>query len=112
MIAVLAFLLGAALVIGTLISAVRTFVVARGLADTLTAIVFRLMRRVFALWLWRTSSFAARDRVMAFFAPVSLLVLPGVWLSIVVSGYTLMFWATGIQPLQTALETSGSSLLT
>jgi hypothetical protein len=57
-------------------------------------------------------SFEARDRLMAFFAPISLLTLPAVWLTIILTGYTAMFWALGVSPLERAVLTSGSSLLT
>lgn len=110
--AILAFLIGALLVSVTLISAIRTFVVPRGIQDRLTAAVFRVMRRVFDLWAYRLDSYAARDRVMAFFAPISLLTLPAVWLTLILTGYTAMFWALGVRPLEEAIRTSGSSLLT
>ena len=35
-----------------------------------------------------------------------------VWLTLVLLGYTGMFWALGVQPWSTALTTSGSSLFT
>lgn len=110
--AIVAFLFGALLVVSTLISAIRTFVVPRGIQDRLTAMVFRVMRRVFDLWALRLDSYAARDRALAFFAPSSLLLLPAVWLALVLIGYTGMFWGAGVTPLETAVETSGSSLLT
>ena len=53
-----------------------------------------------------------RDRIMAPYAPVALLLLPAAWITLVVVGYTLMFWAIGVRPLSTAFVTSGSSLLT
>lgn len=110
--AIVAFLVGALLVGTTLISAIRTFVVPRGIQDRLTAMVFRIMRRLFDLWALRLDSYAARDWVMAFFAPASLLFLPAVWLTLILIGYTAMFWALGISPLETAIRASGSSLLT
>ena len=43
----LAFLLGLAIIVGTLVSAVRTFVVPRSISDWLTWRVFLAMRRIF-----------------------------------------------------------------
>ena len=48
---------------------------------------------------------------MALYAPVSLLALPAVWLTLVLLGYMAMFWALGLTPGD-ALRASGSSLLT
>lgn len=106
------FLLGAVVVTSTLISAVRTFVVPRGIPDHLTRIVFTSMRYLFHLRLEGARSYGTRDRIMAFYAPYSLLTLPAVWLALVLGGYTAMFWALDGHAWQTSLLTSGSSLLT
>jgi hypothetical protein len=49
---------------------------------------------------------------MAFYAPVSLLVLTPVWLIMVWLGYAAMFWGIGVDSWRTALLESGSSLMT
>ena len=49
---------------------------------------------------------------MAFYAPVSLLALPVVWLGLVLIGYMGMFWALGVSSWWLAFTVSGSSLLT
>ncbi len=108
----LVFLVGVTLVVRALFSAVRTFVVPRGSPDRLTGTVFVVVRRAFALALWRARSYHARDHIMAYFAPVSLLLLPAVWLTFVLVGYTAIFWATGSPSWNAALLVSGSSLLT
>lgn len=109
---VLAFAMGALIVAGTFISAVRTFVLPRSAPDQLTRVVFLLVRRVFDLLLRRATSYAARDRVMALFAPIGLLTMPPVWLACVLLGYMGMFWAIVPRDLATLLRISGSSLLT
>lgn len=109
---VLAFVLGLALVAGTVISAMRTFVLPRSARDILTVGVFRTTGFLFGLMTKRASSYAERDRVMALYAPVSLLLLPLVWLALVLVGYAAMFWAIGVEPLGAAFKVSGSSLLT
>lgn len=98
--------------VSTLVSAVRVFIVPRGISDRLTALVFRIVRRLFDLAVWRLRSYRQRDRLMAFFAPAGLLTLIFVWLALVLAGYTAMFWAAGVRPVQIAFMTSGSSLLT
>lgn len=106
------FVVGLTLIIGTLASAIRTFVLPRGSADFITGSEFRLIRWFFSLLLKRTKSYDTRDRFMALYAPISVLVLLPVWLILVSLGYTAMFWATGIDDLIEAFTISGSSLLT
>lgn len=109
---VVIFFLGAALVVRTIISAIRTFVVPRGISDRLTSTVFRSMRRLFDLWVRPGQPYEQRDRRMALFAHVSLLALPAMWLTLVMAGYTAMFWAIGFRPVDHAISESGSSLFT
>src|SRR5438132_10299572 len=109
---VLVFILGFVVVGGTIISAMRTFVLPRSARDILTAMVFRSTGFLFGLRTKRASSYAERDRIMALYAPVSLLLLPLVWLALVLSGYAAIFWAIGVEPLGAAFKVSGSSLLT
>jgi hypothetical protein len=49
---------------------------------------------------------------MAYYAPTGLLLLPVTWVTMVLLGYTGIFWGTGIKPLSEALAISGSSLFT
>ena len=70
------------------------------------------MRTLLRLRLGRSPDYATRDRVMALFAPLGLVALPVVWLTLVLAGYTAMYWALGTRPLRAALTLSGSSLLT
>jgi hypothetical protein len=108
----LLFITGAAVVTATLLSAVRTFVLPRSAPDKLTRFVFRVMRLLFSPWNRQVHTYEERDRVMAFFAPVSLLVLLPFWLGLVLFGYMLMFRALGVEPWRLAFTVSGSSLLT
>ncbi len=108
----LTFILGVAFVFWTLVSAIRTFVVTRSENVFLTRLVFQTVLRLFQLRLRWTSSYAQRDRIMAFFSPVALLILPVVWLIFVTFGYTGMFWAVGVRPVYEAFLLSGSSLMT
>jgi hypothetical protein len=106
------FLLGLTVVGVTLLSAVRTFVLPRSAPDRLARMVFVTVRLFFDPWTRRARSYENRDRIMAFFAPVALLMLLPTWLSLVLLGYTAMFWALGIAGWQDAFVVSGSSLLT
>lgn len=106
------FVAGFAIVAGTLISAVRTFVLPRSAPDQLTRVVFVLVRRFFDLLNRRSRSYEERDRVMALYAPIALLTIPPTWLVAVLFGYMLMFWALGAPSFREAFRASGSSLLT
>ncbi len=108
----LAFVVGVILVPSTFLSAVRTVVVPRGVPDRLTGAVFVGVRQPFALWIRRLDSYAERDRAMALYAPFSLLALPVAWLTLVLLGYTSIYWALGRSSWQEAFTDSGSSLFT
>lgn len=109
---VVLFLVGAVMVLGTIGSAVRTVILPRGIPAKIASVVFVAMRRAFNLRLRKEDSYAARDRVMALYAPLSLVALAIAWIAIVFAGYMGMFWALGAHPIRVAFELSGSSLLT
>jgi hypothetical protein len=105
-------LAGVLLVGSTLVSALRTFVLPRGVPDRLSRAVFAGVRVLFDLRTSRAKSYLERDRAMALYAPVSLLVLPVAWLIFVGAGCSCIFWAADQQGWTEAVELSGSSLLT
>jgi hypothetical protein len=109
---ILVFFLGVLLVVSTLFSAVRTFVLPRSAPDWLTRLVFVTSRGLFAFRLRRATTYQESDRVMAFYAPLSLLALVPAWLVLILLGYTGMYWAAGVGNWYQALRLSGSSLLT
>ena len=109
---IIVFLLGATLVAGTLLSAVRTFVLPRGANTLISRWVFLAIRVLFWLRLRFARSYAVRDRIMALYAPLGLMALPPVWLLLVLFGYSAMFLAAGSPSLQDAFSLSGSSLFT
>lgn len=110
---VVVFLLGLTLAARAVFSAVQTVVLPRSARDRLTTLVFRTLRRVFNVPLKRTTSYEQRDRIMALFAPIGLLLLPPAWLTCVLLGYAAMFWAIGTaDSVDHALRVSGSSLFT
>ncbi len=107
-----AFLAGLTLVIITLGAAMRTFVLPRADNVFLTRLLFVTLRYLFDLRLRSISTYAGRDRLMALYAPVALLLLPVFWLTLVLLGYMGMYWAADVQPWSRAFLVSGSSLLT
>ena len=105
-------LIGIWIIAGTVGSAIRTVVLPRGVPSTIARFVFLGTRSVFRLRVGHRSSFARRDRIMASYAPTSLILLVSVWEALVLAGYTLIYWATAKLSLAEAFVTSGSSLLT
>jgi hypothetical protein len=110
--AVLAFGVGALMVVATVLSAIMTLVVPRALPVRITRLVFTGMRALFRLRGSRARSFEARDRDLALYGPLSLFTLAATWLILTGTGYLLMFWALGERPLRKALVLSGSSIYT
>ncbi len=105
-------ILGLFLIVWTLYSAVRTIVLPRSVRVMLTILLFQGVFALFGLRLRFAKSYEERDRVMALFAPVALLLLPISWLTIILLGYTLIFWGLGTRPWFDAFYLSGSSLFT
>ena len=105
-------ILGAVIVVRTFLSAAMTFVVPRSSRRFLTGVLFTGSRRLFDLAAARLSTYEEKDRLMALYAPLTLLMLVPVWLFITAFGYALIYWALGIRPWTEAFVTSGSSLLT
>jgi hypothetical protein len=109
---VVAGVAGGIVVAAVLVSAMRTFVVPRAIPVWLTRAVFLASRRLFMVRANRETDYEGRDRVMASYAPMTLIVLPVVWLVCVLGGFTAIFWALGVGSLREAFRESGSSLFT
>lgn len=106
------FLLGLWLVFATLISIVRTFVLPRSDNVWLTRQIFIWSRRLFNLYDRRKNTYEEHDRVLALYAPLTLISMPLIWAVIITVGYMFMFWGVGARPWYHAFSLSGSSLLT
>jgi hypothetical protein len=106
------FLLGITLIIWSLYSAVQTLVLPRSTQDKLTRILFDVILAIFSIGLRRFHTYTQRDRLMAFYAPVCLLSLVPAWLSLLLLGYTGVFWSLGEHSWLESFRVSGSSLLT
>ena len=111
---VLVGLAGAAVVVLSVKAALRAFVLPRAVSIPFVRLVFVLSRRVFHLFLRlrRAEGHVERDRIMVFWAPLSVLLLPAAWLVCVWLGGTAIFWAVDSESARRALTVSGSSLLT
>ena len=106
---ILSLLLGTALVLSILGSALKTVVLPQGGFPRLSQAVFALVYRLL-VHRWHNKSRAAALR--ALYAPVALVSLPLVWMLLMVVSFTFVFWGTGSLTWQKAFEISGSSLTT
>jgi hypothetical protein len=106
------FVVGLAIVAATFGSAVRTVILPRAVPSKLSRTVFILMRMIFRMFTTRATTYERRDRIMAPYAPLSLLALLVTWVWLVLGGYTLMFWSMGETTWREAIVLSGSSIFT
>lgn len=108
----MAFLIGVIGILITVNSALRTFVVPRSSRDFITGIVFISFRRFLNIGLRRITSYEQRDSIMAYYAPISLMLLLPTWYTLMTLSYMLMYWAVGHGSFYQSFLLSGSSLLT
>jgi len=109
---VVAVVAGTLVVVWTLTSAVKSVVVPRGVIPSITRFHFVGIRKLFNLLAGPARPYETRDRVLAVYAPLALVTLPATWVVLVLTGFTAIFWGSGVQPLTEAFATSGSSLFT
>jgi hypothetical protein len=109
---VLAVVAGASIVVATLLSALATFVIPRGVAARLTRVVFLVVRKLFDARVKVARTYELGESVMAWYAPVALFLVVASWLVLSIGGFTLIFRGLGVPTWALAIETSGSSLTT
>jgi hypothetical protein len=109
---VLAFIVGTAIVTGTVASAVKTVVMPRAEPVLLTRWVFVSLRKPFDWAVHKQDDWNDADRIMARFAPFAMVLLPGVWVIVTIFGFIPVYWALGVDVPRDAFIQSGSSLLT
>ena len=104
---------GATLTLYTINSALRSFVLPRADKSYLTTLTVKAIYRILALRFDATTRFEQRDRILAMHPPYTMFALPIVWLTLIIVGYTGMYWALdSTLSLREALILSGSSLMT
>lgn len=103
---------GAAAILLTLASAIRSVVLPRGVPSRLTDGVFRATRLLYRLRVGRNASYERRDHVLAGYGPAALFALLAAWLTIVFLGGAALCWALGAGSVGRSLVLSGSSLMT
>ena len=109
---IVVFFTGLLTVFLTLSSALSTFVLPRAARSQLNRLVFGLLRRLFDYLLHFAKTYPRRDALMAYYAPIGLMLLVPTWYFLIMLGYTAMYWALGLPDFYSALRLSGSSLFT
>ncbi len=109
---VLAFFAGLFVVIGTTSSVLRNLVVPRRLRSRLTRRISRFVALPFRLVADRSRVYATRDRILAWAAPLTIIVILVSWLVLYLIGYGLLIYAIGDIGITVAFREAGSSVLT
>jgi hypothetical protein len=109
---IVAGVLGGVVVFVVVDAAIRTFVLPRGANVTFTRIISRSSRVVFDLIARPARSYEQRDRVMALYAPLTLLMFPTIWLGCVFLAFAALFWSFESVAWSEAVRRSGSALFT
>jgi len=112
LIRLLVFLTGLATILLTLSSAVSTFVLPRAARSQLNRIVFGVLRRIINFILHFATTYRRRDAIMAYYAPIGLMLLLPTWYLLILVGYAAVYWALGMGDLFAVFRLSGSSLFT
>jgi len=102
---------GITIVIFTLSSALSTFVLPRAARSQLNRIVFGLLRRVINFIMHFAKTYSRRDAIMAYYAPIGLMLLLPTWYLLTLLGYAAIYWALGAGEFSAVLRLSGSSLI-
>jgi len=109
---ILVFLAGLVTVILTLFSALSAFVLPRSARSHLNRLVFGLLRKVIEFLLHFAKTYESRDAIMAYYAPIGLMLLVPTWYVLISLGFAAMYWGLGVGDWFTVFQLSGSSLFT
>ena len=109
---IIVFLLGLLIALITLFSAIRQTVLPGRKKVQLSRAVFRTNFRLFRLVIMRIHSEQAREKLWAYFAPLSVMLLPLVWVILLMIGFAMMLWGVSEPSVGTAITLSGAAITT
>lgn len=113
MLEILSFLVGVAIVVYVVETAVRTVVLPRASRPSLSAAVFTVVVATMKFAAARRKRYEDQDSVLSAIAPVGLLTIAISWIILVLIGFAFMFWATDTDlGAAGAFALSGSSITT
>jgi hypothetical protein len=90
---IIVFLLGLGIALATLFSAIKQTVLPGRKKVRLSRAVIRTTFRLFRFVPLRLPSDVVRDAIKAFYAPLSVMLLPLTWVILLMIGFTMMLWA-------------------
>jgi hypothetical protein len=106
------FLLGLGLSLATLSSAIRQTVLPGRKSVRLSRTLFRTTFLLFRLVIVHIQSEAVGSALAAFYAPMSVMLLPITWVILLLLGFSMMFWGMSEPSLGTSLSLSGAAITT
>ncbi len=109
---IVAVIAGTALVVIAMGSAIKTVVLPRASVSYVTRWVFVGLGLVFRVIAHPSLAQRKRDRRLAWYSPVGLLLSLATWLTLVLAGFVLIFWGVEDLSAKDAFDLSGSSLFT
>jgi hypothetical protein len=109
---IIVFLLGLGIAMTTLFSAIKQTVLPGRKKVRLSRAVARTTFRLYRFAFVRIPSEQVRDALSAFYAPMSVMLLPLVWGILLMLGFAMMFWGVSEPSLGTALSLGGAAITT
>lgn len=113
MASILAYAVGATIVIYVMQAAVRMVILPRASRTTISTMVIGFVEVTFKWAANRRKRYEDQDSILAGIAPVALILIPAVWISLVLVAGAFMFWGTDpSMGWRGAFHLSGSSITT
>lgn len=103
---------GVAVILVVLDAAIRTFVLPRAAAVPFTRLISLASRMVFDVFARPARTYEQRDRALALYAPITMLLFPTVWLACIFGAFGAIFWSVESVAWGEAFRLSGSALFT
>lgn len=105
-------LIGMGAALSTFMSAIKLVVVPKGTSQKITRTVFTVVRGGMKLYARPSLPWAKRDQRLALYAPLALVLMPIVWVTLIIVGFAGVHWALDPKSVGDAFYVSGSSMLT
>src|SRR5215831_6206148 len=109
---IIVFLLGLGLNLATLSSAIRQTVLPGRKSVRLARTLFRTTFLLFRIVITRIQSEELSSALAAFYAPMSIMLLPVAWVILLLIGFSMMIWGMTEPSFGTSLSLSGAAITT
>jgi hypothetical protein len=107
-----AFIAGALLVVVTVWSVFTSLVVPRAASSRLQQLVGRVIGSAVRSLVPHLDAYESKDRLLSFVGPATMVLLFGLWLGLLVLGFSLILWWSTGADFASAVGISGSSVFT